>query len=826
MKTKNIFYVLVVTLIGAFNFNTAQAGDLLDNTPIVRATATVSLAKNSIILEGAATTQASATIDSSLQSANTQNAACVPGGGNPDFDNDGIADRCDNCPSVANITQTDTNQNGIGDSCESQEAATQQNNTPTPSPQTAANKISAATSPILVASNTPVKSSMEANTGLSSNLNNNNTKVASSTNPLSPKLQETNSKILDQNTSKTPDKIKDNNNSTSASNIEQLDPSSSVISSGSQSSGTKLDSSAAREKEADISQIDTTATDTNTNEDSTDETSTDSEDTDTSSTTVTPLNDSTDSSSSKKAACGDGQVEGIEECDDGNTTNGDGCSSKCRTETSDEETDVASCSDGSERVSSTCFNTAKGVVCIGEDGSLVDRIRAGSKAVITTRQNGNLIVADNRSVREIGRTEKILVSNKASPTQAIVLGKSGKIYLAQSDGIYKKAGPTKEMVVDGVDTHNLAIDKKDNLYFNKECLIFTAQVDEGTPELLVNLSSSDSPRKASDALESAEANEEDSSCEKITGLLVHDNDLLVAQANTITALGLAEKAKTTLLSLDDSEKIISLQSYDGSLYLFTIDGMIYQTDFEGSTPQKIGHVTLDDASRHVTNARLCKTTATDESDSCTPAGLKSATADTQSCYTGTDGTKGVGACQAGTQTCTATTSDAGEWGDCEGEITPETETCGDKIDNDCDGQTDEGCECNDGETQECYSGDSETAGVGSCVKGVQTCSNNQWGDCEGEITPETETCGNDIDEDCNGSDKLCDTALVDSTTSVEDGSSSGSKASGGQKFSGAACSLSQADAFPQQKMNMFFSLMGLTSLILIRTRKKLGRSEK
>ncbi len=56
---------------------------------------------------------------------------------------------------------------------------------------------------------------------------------------------------------------------------------------------------------------------------------------------------------------------------------------------------------------------------------------------------------------------------------------------------------------------------------------------------------------------------------------------------------------------------------------------------------------------------------------------------TRFCYTGTAGTKGVGECKEGTQTCTT-----GTWGACASEVLPVKEVCDGK-DNNCDGQTDE-----------------------------------------------------------------------------------------------------------------------------------------
>lgn len=59
----------------------------------------------------------------------------------------------------------------------------------------------------------------------------------------------------------------------------------------------------------------------------------------------------------------------------------------------------------------------------------------------------------------------------------------------------------------------------------------------------------------------------------------------------------------------------------------------------------------------------------------------------QACYSGPAGTNGVGMCQAGTQTCLG----GGKFSVCSGETLPKAETCGDGLDNDCDGTVDEAC---------------------------------------------------------------------------------------------------------------------------------------
>jgi len=58
----------------------------------------------------------------------------------------------------------------------------------------------------------------------------------------------------------------------------------------------------------------------------------------------------------------------------------------------------------------------------------------------------------------------------------------------------------------------------------------------------------------------------------------------------------------------------------------------------------------------------------------------------QACYSGPDGTAGVGACRAGALTCLFAA-----WGACQGEVTPVPEACGNAKDDDCDGLVDEGC---------------------------------------------------------------------------------------------------------------------------------------
>jgi Putative metal-binding motif/Proprotein convertase P-domain len=107
---------------------------------------------------------------------------------------------------------------------------------------------------------------------------------------------------------------------------------------------------------------------------------------------------------------------------------------------------------------------------------------------------------------------------------------------------------------------------------------------------------------------------------------------------------------------------------------------------------------------------------------------------TQSCYSGSMATQGVGLCQSGMQTCTN-----GAWGACVGEQLPANELC-DSLDNDCDGSLDNG---NPEGGAMC-----STGLLGVCTAGIETCQMGTLG-CLQQVMSSMEICDT-LDNDCDG----------------------------------------------------------------------------
>lgn len=92
---------------------------------------------------------------------------------------------------------------------------------------------------------------------------------------------------------------------------------------------------------------------------------------------------------------------------------------------------------------------------------------------------------------------------------------------------------------------------------------------------------------------------------------------------------------------------------------------------------------------------LCDGLFDEDCDGLIDEGCDCALGATQSCYGGPAGTRNVGECRSGTQTCVGTASDS-SWSECMGEVRPTTESCTGGLDEDCDGFVD--CDDSDCET--------------------------------------------------------------------------------------------------------------------------------
>ena len=138
-------------------------------------------------------------------------------------------------------------------------------------------------------------------------------------------------------------------------------------------------------------------------------------------------------------------------------------------------------------------------------------------------------------------------------------------------------------------------------------------------------------------------------------------------------------------------------------------------------------------------------------------GCSCAPGESQPCYTGPTGTLNVGACKAGTRTC----SSGGTWGTCTNEVIPNqmAAVCPNTTNADvnCDGIPDPCPECTTGQTHDCYSGTTGCTKNGNtytckgvCAAGKEYCVGGKWsGTCQGDILPGPRLC-NGKDNDCDG----------------------------------------------------------------------------
>ena len=107
--------------------------------------------------------------------------------------------------------------------------------------------------------------------------------------------------------------------------------------------------------------------------------------------------------------------------------------------------------------------------------------------------------------------------------------------------------------------------------------------------------------------------------------------------------------------------------------------------------------------------------------------------------------------------------DTGSVGDAEcamtGACTPRPEgcaareTCGNGLDDNCNGMADDGCPCIPGTAQDCFLGPPGRQGVGQCRNGSQRCEGSgefgTWSACTMGISPSAEICDS-LDNTCDG----------------------------------------------------------------------------
>ncbi len=109
------------------------------------------------------------------------------------------------------------------------------------------------------------------------------------------------------------------------------------------------------------------------------------------------------------------------------------------------------------------------------------------------------------------------------------------------------------------------------------------------------------------------------------------------------------------------------------------------TTSEATTNGPTTEVMTSETTTTTTTTDSSQTTAgieTEPSASSTSMGGACAPEAVEACYSGSPGTQDQGTCKAGTRTC----GEDEQWGPCAGEVVPQSESCGDSEDVDCDGE--------------------------------------------------------------------------------------------------------------------------------------------
>lgn len=422
----------------------------------------------------------------------------------------------------------------------------------------------------------------------------------------------------------------------------------------------------------------------------------------------------------KNPSCGDGVIDDTETCDDKNVVDGDGCSALCQIEVdadSDGDTASVDCNDNDPLI-----NTKATEKCDSVDNDCDKEIDEGfGIGAACTNGVGACQAAGTKICAEDGLSSTCNAVAGAPGTELC-----GNVIDDDCDGESDEGFDVGTTCSVGVGACNNAGQKVCTTNGQgTECN--AAPLDPGTET----------------------CNGVDDDCDGTA-----DEDI----AATATACGVGTCAATGTSSCVGGKLVDSCAA--GTATTETCDGL--DNDCDGTADEDIAATATacGVGACAATGSKTCQSSKL--VDSCAPLAASSelcgdnldndcdGTTD-EGFDVGTACSVGIGACQAnGTKACstdkTTTTCNATAG-------TATSEIC-DGLDNDCDGTTDED-----------IAATSTTCGVGACATtGSKTCQSGKLVDSCTPLTVGTETCGDGIDQDCNGSDLACSTSSSDSST--------------------------------------------------------------
>lgn len=463
--------------------------------------------------------------------------------------------------------------------------------------------------------------------------------------------------------------------------------------------------------------------------------------------------------------CGNGDLDSGEECDDGNNTNGDGCSVTCQSE--DTDGDGFTVAQGDCNDNNAAINPGATEVCNGVDDDCDGEIDEAAplqpltqscysgpantagiglcKAGTQTCTGGSF----GTCVGEVTPTTEVCDGQDNNCDGQTDEGVQTTFYRdGDSDGFGNAADSTQActapagFVTDNIDcndantaTHPGATEVCDGL--DNDC---DGQIDESVQTTFYQDSDSDGFGNLAVTLQA---------CTVPAGYIANSTDC--NDANTAIHPGAAEVCN----GADDN---CNGQTDEGVQSTFYHDG-----DSDGFGNLADSTQACIAPAGFVTNSTDCN----DANTSIHPGATEACNGGDDDCdgaadetfNVGTACSVGVGVCQtSGTFMCTLD----GQGTECSAlPGTPSSEVCNGS-DDDCDNEIDE---ATPGQplTQACYSGPAGTAGIGECHGGTQTCTNGNFGSCVGQVTPMAELCDGK-DNNCDGRNDIVGTNGIDVLT--------------------------------------------------------------